>query len=311
MSASIRVLLTGGYGMVGRNVREHPAASRVHWIIPDRTQLNLKVPERVSDFLAESKADFVVHAAGRVGGIQANIAQPVNFLVDNLEMGKNVILAAREAGIKRLINLGSSCMYPRGSLEPLREDEILSGRLEPTNEAYALAKITVARLCEYIGHEDSSYEYKTLIPCNLYGRFDSFEPERSHLVAAIICKLHEAKLRGIDTVEIWGDGSARREFMYAGDFADAIVHAIQNFDSLPALMNVGVGEDHTVGEYYATAARVIGFNGGFTYAPEKPVGMDRKLVCIERQTAWGWHATTTLEQGVKLTYQYFLQAFPV
>ncbi|MDN3721445.1 NAD-dependent epimerase/dehydratase family protein [Roseibium salinum] len=202
---------------------------------------------------------------------------------DNWTMGQNVVLAGRKAGVQRLLNLGSSCMYPRGQEEPLREEQVLSGALEPTNEGYAIAKCAVARLCEYVTREDPQLQYKTVIPCNLYGRFDKFEPSVSHMVPAIIRKLYLARKDGERIVEIWGDGTARREFMLAEDLADAIFFAIERFDDMPSLLNMGVGTDYTVDEYYSIAAEVIGYNGEFRHDLSKPVGMKRKLLDVTRQ----------------------------
>lgn len=253
------------------------------------------------------RPDVVVHAAGKVGGIQANIKEPVRFLLDNLDMGRNVVWAARSHGVGRLINLGSSCMYPRNASNPLREEMVLQGELEPTNEGYALSKITVAKLCEYISRESEAFQYKTLIPCNIYGRHDKFDPEHSHMVPAIIHKLHEAQSRKASTVDIWGDGTARREFMYAGDLADCMWRAVTQFESLPMVMNVGLGHDLSVNEYYQAAMHVIGYSGAFTHDLSKPVGMKQKLVSVEKSTSWGWQASTTLEDGLAKTYRYYLE----
>lgn len=168
-------------------------------------------------------------------------------------------------------------MYPRGHSEPLREEMVLQGQLEPTNEGYALAKVVTMRLCEYIARQDRSYAYKTLIPCNLYGRHDKFDPAVSHLVPAIIHKIHKAMTDGEPEVEIWGDGNARREFMYAGDLADAVMRAMVEFDALPQCMNVGLGFDYWINEYYQAAAKVMGYGGKFVHNLDRPVGMARKL----------------------------------
>jgi GDP-L-fucose synthase len=229
--------------------------------------------------------------------------------MDNLDMGRNIVWASHQAGIKRLINLGSSCMYPRNHSEPLREETVLKGELEPTNEGYALAKVVTARLCEYIMREDANYQYKTLIPCNLYGRHDKFDPVNSHLIPAIIYKVHLAKHAGQPSVEIWGDGNARREFMFAGDLADAIVQAIKDFDSLPLVMNVGLGYDYTINEYYQAAADVMGYRGSFVHDLSKPVGMARKLVSVEKQKAWGWTAKNDVRTGIEQTYDFYLKEF--
>jgi len=170
-----------------------------------------------------------------------------------------------------------------------------------------LAKVVTARLCEYIMREDASYQYKTLIPCNIYGRHDKFDPAHSHLVPAIIHKVHQARQGGQASVEIWGDGTARREFMYGGDLADAIVRSIKNFDTLPACMNVGLGHDYTINEYYDAVASVMGYKGVFTHDLSKPVGMARKLVSIEKQKAWGWSASHDLRSGIEKTYSYYLK----
>ena len=184
---------------------------------------------------------------------------------------------------------------------------LLSGKLEETNEGYAIAKLTTARLCDYVSREDSSFIYKTLIPCNLYGRFDKFKTDYSHLVAAIIHKVYQAKKNNNNEVEVWGDGLARREFMYAGDLADAIIWSINHFDKLPKYMNIGLGADMTVNEYYAAVAKVIDFNGNFTHDKTKPVGMIRKLINTDLQTKLGWNPKTSLEAGLKKTYEFYLK----
>lgn len=300
------ILLTGGAGMVGRNLLEHKAAGRWHVVAPGSGELDLRSAAATLDFVKQIRPDIIVHSAGRVGGIQANIAAPVDFLVTNLDLGRNIIMAARECGVPRLLNLGSSCMYPRNAANPLPETSMLQGELEPTNEGYALAKIAVAKLCEYVGRENPELSYKTIVPCNLYGRHDKFSPGNSHLVPAIIHKVHTAKSQSLDEVEVWGDGLARREFMYAGDLADAIWRALESFDDLPNLMNVGVGGDHSVNDYYRIAAEVIGWQGRFVHDITKPAGMKQKLVSVEQQTAWGWKPSTSLEDGIRAAYAYYL-----
>lgn len=305
--SKLRILLTGGGGMVGRNVLEHPGIDEFEVIAPRSSELDLRDFNAVQTYLEIHKPDMVIHAAGKVGGIQANTREPVGFLLDNLDMGRNIVWAAHQTNVKRLINLGSSCMYPRNHSEPLSEEMVLKGELEPTNEGYALAKVVTARLCDYIMREDDRYQYKTLIPCNIYGRYDKFDPAHSHLVPAIIHKVHQAKQSGQESVEIWGDGTARREFMYAGDLADAVLRAITNFDTLPAYMNVGLGHDHTINDYYQAAAEVMGYTGGFVHDLTKPVGMARKLVSVERQQAWGWSARHALRDGIEKTYSHYLK----
>lgn len=293
--------------MVGRNFVEHPSAASHEVIAPSSTELDLRDYDAVSRYLRKVSPDIVVHAAGRVGGIQANMRDPVAFLVENLDMGRHVVLAARESGVRQLLNLGSSCMYPRNAPNPLCEETVLTGELEPTNEGYALAKIVVARLCEYIGREDPTLQYKTLIPCNVYGRHDKFDPAHSHMVPAVIHKVHQAKLSGVDRVEIWGAGNARREFMYAGDLADCMWRALTNFETLPSMMNVGLGLDLSIIEYYKAVARVVGYSGDFVHDLSKPEGMFQKLVSTQKLQQWGWHATTGLDDGLASTYHFYLE----
>lgn len=304
-----KILLTGGGGMVGRNLLEHPDIGEFDVLAPRSDELNLCNFNEVQAYLRAYQPDMVIHAAGKVGGIQANMREPVGFLLENLDMGRNIVWASRQAGVKQLLNLGSSCMYPRNHNEPLKEDLLLKGELEPTNEGYALAKVVTARLCEYIMREDSSFQYKTLIPCNLYGRHDKFDPVHSHLIPAIIHKIHQAMQNGYRSVEIWGDGTARREFMYSGDLADALVRAIKEFAALPAMMNIGLGHDFTIIEYYQAAAEVMGYTGTFEHDLSKPVGMARKLVSVEQQQAWGWTAQHSLREGIKKTYEYFVKEY--
>ena len=298
--------------MVGRNILDHPFAINYDILAPSSRELDLRDAAATHKFISQTKPDIVIHAAGRVGGIQANILNPVDFLVANIDMGRNVILASYKIGVPYLLNLASSCMYPRNAMNPLSENLILQGELEPTNEGYALAKIFASRLCEYVNRENvrngqSTNRYKTLIPCNLYGRYDKFEPEHSHLIPAIIHKIHHAKVQGLAEVEIWGDGTARREFMYAGDLADAIMKSLKDYDQISDLMNIGLGYDYTISDYYQIAAEVIGWNGKFVYDTTKPVGMKQKLVDITRQSQWGWQPSTPLASGIHKAYDFYLE----
>lgn len=301
------ILLIGSGGMVGQNLLEHPSISSYDIISPRSNELDLRDFEKVEKYLLKYKPEMIIHAAGKVGGIQANLREPVNFLVDNLDMGRNIVMGAYKSGIKKLINIGSSCMYPANISEPLKEDMLMTGKLEETNEGYAIAKLATARLCEYVSREDSSFIYKTLIPCNLYGRFDKFKDDYSHLVAAIIHKIHQAKKDDANKVEVWGDGTVRREFMYAGDLADALILSINKFDELPQYMNIGLGVDITIDEYYKKVAKVIGYTGILTHDKTKPVGMMRKLVNTDRQTKLGWQPKTSPEVGLQKTYEFYLQ----
>lgn len=304
---SKRVWITGGNGMVGRNLLEHPSAADWHIVAPSRAELDLTDRQAVKAFAKASQPDLVIHAAGQVGGIQANINDPVGFLVNNLDIGRNVIMGAFEAGVPALINLSSSCMYPRDRDHPLRESDIMTGELEPTNEGYALAKITSTKLCDYIARTSAGLAYRTVIPCNLYGRHDNFDPMASHLVPAIIAKITKALANGVNEVEIWGDGTARREFLYAADLADALWLAAEQPAALPQLMNIGLGHDHTILDYYEVVAQVLGWSGTFCFDLTRPVGMRRKLSDISLQREWGWVAPTSLPAGIFATIQFHQQ----
>jgi GDP-L-fucose synthase len=300
------ILLTGGTGMVGRNVSFLACRRGIDIDAPTHSELNLLDFDATRNYIKVAKPEFVIHAAGIVGGIQANMAEPVRHMVENWDMSRNLLLAAAENDVERLITLGSSCMYPRDREGLLHESDMLSGELEPTNEGFAIAKIATSKLTQYLQTENESIDYKTIIPCNLYGPGDKFSESNSHLFAAIIHKLHQAKVNGYDEVEIWGEGLARREFVFAEDLADALLRALDNYDTLPKVMNIGAGEDRTVNEYYSAVAKVIGYKGRFVHDLSKPVGMARKLLDVTAATEWGWQPTTTLADGIALAYEYYL-----
>ena len=305
----MKILLTGGSGMVGRNIQDYAQLYRDDEVLhPSSRELNLLDFESVKAYLKQHQPNFIIHAAGIVGGIQANIDNPVKFLVDNLKMGQNLVLAAQEVGIKQLLNLGSSCMYPRLAPNPLREEQILTGALEPTNEGYALAKIVTAKLCIYCSQEsDGQLQYKTLIPCNLYGKYDKFDGVKSHMIPAALYKIHQAEVQNANEVEIWGDGTARREFMYAEDLADAVFYALDNFERMPEMLNIGLGHDFSINEYYDAVATIVGFEGSFAHDLTKPVGMKQKLVSTEKLEEFGWKHRYSLTDGLQKTYQYYLE----
>ena len=293
--------------MVGRNIVESEKAKNYILLTPSSSELNLLDRLSVDNYLSANNPDTVIHCAGLVGGIQANMAHPVAFLVDNTQMGLNIIMSAYESGIKNFINMSSSCMYPRDAENPLSEELILKGELEPTNEGYAIAKVASTRLCEYIHRENSEYHYKTIIPCNLYGRYDKFDPKHSHMLPAVIKKIHDAKINNQTTLDIWGDGEARREFMHASDLADFVYFAIENFESMPQNINVGLGHDYTINEYYKAIAEVIGYKGNFIHDLTKPVGMKQKLIDDTKLQKFGWRYKTSLVDGIQKTYDYYLK----
>ena len=304
-----RLFLTGGSGMVGQNIQAHDSAKNWDILAPSSAELDLTDPRAVCAYIKMHKPDLVVHAAGRVGGIQANMAQPVGYLDINNVIGRNVIMGTWSEGVRNLINLGSTCMYPAAAPNPLTEDMILTGPLEKTNEGYALAKIMAMRLCQYINREDPEACFKTLIPCNLFGPHDKFDPKYSHLLPAIIHKIHQAKIEGAPNVEIWGNGKARREFMYAPDLADAIFRAAIDIETCPELINIGFGHDFTINEYYSKVADVIDWEGKFTYDLTRPTGMNQKLCDTRRANEWGWNAPTSLRVGIEETYKFYCERY--
>ena len=304
----MKILVTGSSGLVGSNLCKKLEKSGHSVFTTTRGSLNLLDFDRVLTYFDEIRPDFVVHAAGKVGGIQANISDPAGFLYANTIIGFNTIEAARKSGVKKFLNLGSSCMYPKDSVSILKEEDILSGALEPTNEGYAIAKISCMKLCEYITADTNSLNYKTVIPCNLYGEHDSFEEGKSHLIPAAIKKVHEAKyMHGNKDVLIWGDGSARREFMYIQDFINALMFAINRFEDIPTRMNIGLGYDYSVKEYYEFVSDIVGFTGKFEYDLEKPSGMRQKLMDSSIQKNLGWSPSYSVQEGLQLTYNHYLK----
>lgn len=303
----MKIFVTGSGGLVGHNVIDNPEIKQSVLLTPRSKELNLMDYEAVISYIKKNQPDLIIHCAGKVGGIQANMKDMYGFYTENAVMGINLVRAAKECGVKKFINLSSSCTYPRDYKQPLKEEYTLQAEFEPTNEGYALAKLSVLKMCEYISKECEGFEYKSLIPCNLYGRYDKFGEKNAHMIPSIIRKIHFAKENKDSSVEIWGSGDARREFMYAGDLADCIAYCIQNWEKVPALMNVGLGYDYTVNEYYETIKKILGYEGDFTHDLTKPVGMKQKLLDVTRAKDIGWTAKTSLEDGVKQTYEYFLE----
>lgn len=302
----IKVLLTGGSGMVGKNITELKPDS-VTLFTPSIKELNLLDYNCLNKYIYYHKPEIIIHAAGIVGGIQANINHPVRFLRENTLMAHNVIWAAYENRVPYLINLGSSCMYPFEAENPLSENAILTGALEQTNEGYALAKIFAQRFCSYINRECNNHNYKTIIPCNLYGKYDKFDVEWGHMIPSVIHKIHQAKINNKKQVTIWGNGEARREFIYAADFADFIWSNITKLDKIPEVLNIGLGYDYSINEYYQAIAEVIGYKGSFVHDTTKPVGMKQKLVDTTLLNSINWSSKTGLKEGIQKTYNYYLE----
>lgn len=305
----MRVFVSGGSGMVGKNLVELLVKRNIDVLYPTSDIVNLLDKVRLNNFIKKNRPNVIIHCAGLVGGIQANILRPYSFLRVNLEMGLNIVECAIENKIEKLINLGSSCMYPTGNDLELKEKDILNGPLEKTNEGYAIAKIAIAKLCEFAGKEHG-LNYKTIIPCNLYGKWDKFDPKTSHMIPGAIRKIHEAKSSYISPI-IWGDGSARREFMYAEDLADFIHWSFDNYNLLDSYTNLGIGKDWSILEYYQEISKIIGFNGSFEYDLKKPTGMQRKLCSIEKQKKLGWKPKHSLKQGLKKTYEFYIEQYGI
>lgn len=303
----MKILLTGANGMVGKNILENEHSKRFKFLTPKSSELNLCDKKVVFKYIEENRPDLIIHCAGYVGGIQANMREPVKFLTMNMEMGINILLATEKYNIDRVINLSSSCMYPKDYPGLLEEELILTGPLEPTNEGYALAKISVMKLGEYINREKNSAIVKTFIPCNLYGRWDKFGEHNSHMVPAIIRKIDKANLLNEKSVEVWGTGNARREFMYAGDLADFIYFAIDKWENVPNLINVGLGLDHSVNDYYKEVATALNYQGSFHHDTSKPEGMKQKLVSVKKANELGWKAKTSLKDGIKKAYEFYIE----
>jgi len=306
----MKIFVSGGSGMVGRNLVSYLRKnSQVEIFAPNSQELNLLDYSKTESFIKRIKPDAVIHCAGLVGGIQTNIEKPYSFLFSNTLMGLNLVNACVNQRIRKVINLGSSCMYPKDQTSKLKEEDILTGPLEPTNEGYAIAKITVSKLCEYAKSE-YKLDYKTIIPCNLYGKYDKFDSKKSHMIPAVIRKLHRAKTSK-KTPTIWGDGDARREFMYVEDLVDFISYALKNYDKIEPITNVGLGYDFSINEYYDAIAEVVGYTGGFEYDLTKPSGMKRKLCDVTKQKKIGWKPKNSLTEGLQKTYQYYLDTYEV
>jgi GDP-L-fucose synthase len=300
----MRIWITGAHGMLGsaiaRALRPEDELLR-----PTSAELDLRDARAVREYLESHKPDATIHAAGRVGGIAANVADPVGFLTDNMAIGMNVIGVSHDVGVPTLINVGSSCMYPKDHTGSLVETDVLSGRLEPTNEGYAIAKIAADRLCEYLSSQYGA-AYRTVISSNLYGPGDHFDEQRGHLIASAIRKIDAAVRDGLSQVVIWGDGTARREFTYVNDVAHWIAElAHRGVAELPARVNAGIGHDYTVTEFYEHIAAAAGYEGGFAYDTSGPVGMARKLMDSSIARGFGWAPSTQLDEGLRLTLDYY------
>lgn len=306
MQQESRIYVAGARGLVGGAILRHlQAAGYGQLLAPSRQELDLMDRMAVERFFAEHRPEYVFLAAARVGGIQANSRYPAEFLYENLTIQNNVIDVAFRSGVKKLAFLGSSCIYPRLAPQPIREESLLSGNLEPTNEGYAIAKIAGLKLCQaYV--RQYGWNAICLMPTNLYGPGDNFSETDSHVLPGLLRRFDEAKRTGAPSVMIWGTGTPRREFLHVDDLAAAAVYLMERYDS-PEPLNVGTGEDLSIAELAAAIRETVGYEGDIVYDPSKPDGTPRKLLDVHRVHALGWRHRISLAEGLKQTYAWYLE----
>jgi GDP-L-fucose synthase len=300
-----RIWVAGHLGMSGSAITRRLEREHCEIVTATHSELDLLDQPAVNAWMAGQKIDAVFMAAANVGGIWANSTRPAEFLYQNLVIETNVIEAARKTGVKKLLFLGSSCIFPRMAEQPMREEALLTGALEPTNEGYAIAKIAGIKLCQTYRRQYGC-DFISLMPTNLYGRGDRYDPEGGHVVAALIMKIHAAKVEHKPTVELWGTGTPCREFLFSDDLGDACVFAMKNYSG-EMFLNVGTGKDMTILELAERIAKVIEWQGEFTFDRSKPDGMPRKVMDVGRMTALGWTAPTPFEDGMREAYRWYTE----
>lgn len=301
----MKIYVAGHKGLVGSAVTELIDARKEHtWIGRSRKELNLLNQSQVNRFIDSENPDAIILAAAKVGGIKANEDFPVEFLSENLQIQNNIINAAHKFGIERLIFLGSSCIYPKLSPQPIKEEYLLTGALEPTNESYAIAKIAGLKLIQAYRREYGK-NWVSVMPTNIYGPRDNFDLISSHVLPALISRFHTSKIKNDKEVELWGTGNPRREFLFSEDLADALLFLLENYNSDVAI-NVGVGVDLRISELASIIAEIVGFKGNITWNHNMPDGTPRKLLDTEKLTNLGWKPKTGLEEGIAKTYKWFL-----
>jgi len=306
MQKSEKIFVAGHRGMVGSAlIRGLETAGFNKLLKRDRSELDLGDSEAVTKFFQNEKPEVVIFAAAKVGGIKANNEQPVEFLLENLRVQNNVIAAAHESGVRKLLFLGSSCIYPKLAPQPIPESALLSGPLEPTNEAYAIAKIAGVKLCQAFSREYGA-NFISAMPTNLYGPNDNFDLETSHVLAALLRKAYEAKKSSARELVVWGTGTPRREFLHVDDCASACLFLLEKYDS-PEIINVGCGEDISIHELAELICDVVGFDGELSWDKTKPDGTPRKLLDLSKLRGFGWTPTIPLRDGIAQTYEWFLK----
>jgi GDP-L-fucose synthase len=298
-----KIWVAGHRGMVGPAIVRRLAKVDAEILTVERRELDLREQDAVRQWVARAKPDVIILAAAKVGGILANDSRPADFLLDNLAIETNVIEAAHLAGVERLVFLGSSCVYPKFAAQPITEDALLTGPLEPTNEGYAIAKIAGIKLCQALRRQYGR-SYISVMPCNLYGQNDNFDPSASHVLPALIRKFHAAKAAGEPEVIVWGTGTPLREFLHADDLADAVVFLMDRYD-MSEPINCGTGFDVSIRQLAEIVGRAAGFEGKLIFDPSKPDGTPKKLLDSSRLAALGWRPKTSLEGGIREVYQWF------
>lgn len=303
----MRVLLTGAGGMLGTNIadvwtRLRPADELIRLT---RSDVDLSDSEATGRRLSELRPDAIIHAAARVGGIGEKLAHPTRYLLENIVLDSSLLSAAIEQGVRELVYISSGAIYPASTAQPIAETALMTGQLEPANEGYALAKTVGGRICAYASSE-FGYHYRAVAPSNLYGAHDTFSLGDAHLIAAAIAKTHDAKVSGAPTISVWGDGTARREFTFAGDLAEWIVANLDHLADWPHLLNLGAGIDHSVREYYEAVSQVVGYSGDLEYDTERPAGVPQRLLDSTAARSLGWDPSTPLLDGIAATYRNYL-----
>lgn len=301
-----RIFVAGHRGMAGSALIRRLASEGCHILTVERSVVDLRRQDQTERWFAAERPDTVLLAAARVGGIKANNDFPVDFLADNLAIQQNVVTASHSVGVEKLLFLGSTCIYPRLAPQPMPEEALLTGPLEPTNQWYAIAKIAGIKLCQAYRRQYGA-DFISVMPTNLYGPGDNYHPEHGHVVAALIRRFHEAKINNSPCVVVWGTGTPRREFLYIDDFADACIFLLQTYSD-EGIVNIGVGEDLSIAEFARTVGSVVGYRGEISFDPSQPDGTPRKLVDTARINALGWRASTGLSEGLARAYADFLSS---
>jgi GDP-L-fucose synthase len=305
MEKDAKIYVAGHHGMVGSAIVRALEAQGYHNLVfRTSKELDLRRQDKTEEFFVQEKPDYVFLAAAKVGGIMGNSRHPADFLYENMVLEMNAIHAAWQNGVKKLMFLGSSCIYPRMAPQPMKENCLLTSSLEQTNEGYALAKISGLKYCEYLNRQYGT-DYISVMPTNLYGKNDNYHPENSHVLPALIRRFHEAKVSGAKEVTCWGTGAPLREFLYVDDLADACVYLMNTYSGNETV-NLGTGKELTIKELTELVAKVIGFTGEIKWDPSKPDGTPRKLLDVSKLESLGWHYKTELEDGIRETYKDFL-----